>query len=123
MVFKLIYGKQIHLTGSQDKQELCQLRAFIQSHFKALPQKYALTYLDEEGDEITLNDQNDYAILLGNRAKTTKIILREVKQDFVDMTAKLTIHELEEPENKEQLKFQPIQEEVMSNPIQEESRF
>ena len=47
MVFKLIYGKQIHLTGTQDKQQLPQLRAFIEGHFKALPKHYSLTYLDE----------------------------------------------------------------------------
>ena len=122
MVFKLIYGKQIHLTSSQDKQQLPQLQAFIQSHFKTLPERYALTYIDEEGDEITLNDQNDYAILLGNKAKTTKIILREINQDFIDMTAKLTIHELEEPEKKERFMIEPIQQQAESEPVQEESR-
>lgn len=51
---------------------------------------------------------------MGSQAKTTKILIREQNEDFVDMTAKLTIHELEEP-----LEEKP---EEIPEPVQEESR-
>ena len=38
------------------------------------------------------------------------------------MTAKLTIHELEEPEKKERFMIEPIQQQVESEPVPEESR-
>jgi hypothetical protein len=54
MIFKIALGKQIHIINSQDKLKISQLFTTIASIFKGLPNRYALTYLDEDGDEITL---------------------------------------------------------------------
>lgn len=50
MIFKVVFGKQIHLVNSQDKQELNLLLKFIPTVFKGLPNRFTLTYLDEDGD-------------------------------------------------------------------------
>lgn len=94
MIFKVAFGKQIHLINSQDKHKLAQLFNFIPSIFKSLPSRYTLTYLDEDGDEITLKEQEDYDVLLGCGLKTVKITIRENLEEFVDQTNQIVIEEL-----------------------------
>jgi hypothetical protein len=91
MIFKIALGKQIHLINSQDKLKLQQLFTFIPTVFKNLPSRYALTYLDEDGDEITLKEQYDYDILLSSGFKTAKIFIKENLHELVDLTSEIVI--------------------------------
>lgn len=91
MIFKVALGKQIHLINSQDKLKLQQILAFIPTIFKNLPRRYALTYLDEDGDEITLKEQDDYDVLLSSGLKTAKILIRENLDEIVDLTNEIVI--------------------------------
>ena len=63
MLFKIIFGKEIHVMNPKDKSTLVQLKEFIRTVFKRLPSKYILTYTDAEGDQITLGNESDIAIL------------------------------------------------------------
>ena len=83
MIFKVILNKEIHIIKSTDKPTLAELKKFLPNYFKKLPQKYILSYLDEDSDEIVLNDQYDYEILLGSGAKTVKINIKENNEDFM----------------------------------------
>jgi translation elongation factor P/translation initiation factor 5A len=60
MIFKVLFGKQIHLINSSDKLKIEQIFSILPTVFKSLPPRYSLSYLDEDGDEITLKDQSDY---------------------------------------------------------------
>lgn len=53
MIFKVILGNEIHIIKSDDKKKFRQLLSFLPTVFKSLPRKFKLSYLDEEGDEIT----------------------------------------------------------------------
>jgi hypothetical protein len=46
MIFKVLFGKQIHLINSQDKLKIQQFLATLPTIFKGLPSRYALTYYD-----------------------------------------------------------------------------
>jgi len=41
-----------------------------------------LAYIDEDGDEITLETESDYNILLKNGYKSAKILLKHKNHDF-----------------------------------------
>jgi hypothetical protein len=107
MIFKVIFGKQIYLIKPTDKPRFEDFLSSVLSTFKALPNRFTFSYLDEDGDEITLKNQSDYEVLLGSGAKTAKITIRETNEDFmevtnvipVDLTQKIEIEE-EKPAEK-----------------------
>jgi hypothetical protein len=76
MIFKVIFGSEIHVVKSTNKEKFTQFIKLLPSLFKSLPAKFKLSYLDEEGDEITFEDQNDYDVLLGTEQKSVKILIR-----------------------------------------------
>jgi len=51
--------------------------------FKQLPEKFQLTYFDEE-DEITLACQSDLETMLQISQKTVKVYITEVDESFYD---------------------------------------
>jgi hypothetical protein len=53
MIFKVIFGNEIHIIKSTDKQQFHQFYSILPTVFKSLPSRFKLSYLDEEGDEIT----------------------------------------------------------------------
>ena len=53
---------------------------------KKLPAKYMLTYVDSEGDQITLGNENDIKILNESDYKSVKIVIEETSEDFFDQT-------------------------------------
>jgi translation elongation factor P/translation initiation factor 5A len=91
MIFKVIFGSEIHIIKSTDKQKFQQFLSVLPTVFKSLPNRYKLSYLDEEGDEITFEDQNDYNILLGTGQRSVKIIIREDNEEFIEMTNEIHI--------------------------------
>lgn len=57
MFFKIALGKEIHVMNSKENNaSLTELKTFIKRVFKKLPQKFMLTYVDSDGDQITLGN-------------------------------------------------------------------
>jgi hypothetical protein len=50
MIFKVRFGKQIHLVNSTGKQKINQFLNFLPTVFKTIPERFTLSYLDEDGD-------------------------------------------------------------------------
>ena len=80
MFFKIAFGKEIHVMNPKDKTSLSQLEEFIRIVFKRLPPKYMLTYLDAEGDQIALGNENDITILHESGQKSVKIYIEETSE-------------------------------------------
>lgn len=91
MIFKVIFGSEIHIVKSTDKPRFHQLLSFLPTVFKTLPSKFKLSYHDEEGDEITFEDQSDYDVLLATKQKSVKITIKEINEDFIEMTNEIHI--------------------------------
>ena len=73
MIFKIVFDNKIHLVKLAQEATIEQLRGAIGQAFKLHPRQFCMFYVDEEGDDITLNDEHDYAILLSTGQKTMKI--------------------------------------------------
>ena len=57
MFFKVALGKEIHVMNAKENNTtLAELKEFIKKVFKKLPSKFMLTYVDNEGDQITLGN-------------------------------------------------------------------
>jgi len=80
MILKVTFAKKTHLINITDKPNIADLYTAINLIFKSLPSRYTLSYLDEDGDEITLQDQQDYQILMSSNNKTTKVNIKEVNE-------------------------------------------
>lgn len=89
MILKLTFGKKTHLINISDKPNIADLQRSINHIFKSLPSKYTLSYFDEDGDEITLQDQQDYQVLVSSNAKTAKVNIKEVNEEFMELTQKI----------------------------------
>lgn len=50
MILKVNYNKKTHLINTQDKPSIDDLKKSITQTFKSLPDRYALSYIDEDGD-------------------------------------------------------------------------
>lgn len=85
MFFKIALGKEIHvMNAKEDNITLADLKDFIRKVFKKLPAKFMLTYVDTEGDQITLGNENDIKILNESGFKSVKIIVEETSEEFFD---------------------------------------
>lgn len=79
------------MNAKEGKTTLAELKDFIRKVFKKLPAKYMLTYVDSEGDQITLGNENDIKILNDSDYKSVKIIIEETSEDFFDQTQEVAI--------------------------------
>ena len=61
MYMKISCDKEIHLLNKQVTMK--ELRAFIKSTFKNVSKDYSLTYLDVDGDQISLVSEEDVKTL------------------------------------------------------------
>jgi hypothetical protein len=84
MLFKVTHEKEIHIIKSVNAKTLHELKALVPKVFKQHPQNFYLTYLDEDGDEITLATEADFGILIGGGAKSAKILIKEKSENFYD---------------------------------------
>ena len=76
MFLKIALGKEIHVMNSKDSNvTLTELKDYIKKVFKKLPQKYMLTYIDDDGDQITIGNESDVRILNESGVKSAKIII------------------------------------------------
>jgi hypothetical protein len=82
MLFKVVNDKEIHIIKSHNAQTLEELSNSIPLLFKQCPRSFYLAYIDEDGDEITLETESDYNILLRNGYKSAKILLKQKNHDF-----------------------------------------
>lgn len=53
MIFKVFFGSEIHILKSLNKQKFTEFLQTLPSVFKTLPKRYKLSYLDDDGDQIT----------------------------------------------------------------------
>ena len=82
MIFKIVYGKEIHVLNRQVSFD--ELMAFVRSAFKKLPQNFTLSYIDAEGDTIALTGSSDMDILYINHSKASafKIMIDETVEEL-----------------------------------------
>jgi hypothetical protein len=97
MLFKVINDKEIHIIKSQSVQTLQELRNCVPQIFKQHPLNFYLAYIDEDGDEITLETDSDYNILIKTGQKNAKILIKERAHDFEEDTQKIEIVEEDAP--------------------------
>lgn len=81
MIFKISFGKEIHILNRQ--VNYIELISFIKQTFKKLPANFTLSYIDAEGDNITLTNNSDMEILYLSKGSTQslKITITEVKEE------------------------------------------
>ena len=94
----------------------------LPSVFRSLPKRYALSYLDEDGDEISLKDQSDYEVLLGSGQKTAKVTIRENSEEFMEVTNEIQIESTYPEEVKiveEKMEKVAIEEEIVEEKVEE----
>ena len=83
MIFKIAYGKEIHLLNSITTYQA--LQHGIQASFKKLPPCFTISYTDAEGDDISISNQEDLTVF-ENTVKTdkpVKITIQEVKEERI----------------------------------------
>lgn len=90
MFLKVIYKKEVHVYHSKGDTTYESLRKYIGDVFKQLPEKYQLTYFDDE-DEITLACQSDLETMMQISQKTVKVYINEVDESFYDQTQKVVL--------------------------------
>ncbi len=86
MIYKVVYGTEIHVMNSKEPITYAKLQAFIKSVFKRLPSKYTLTYKDSDEDMICLLNDVDMKILSESGMNKVKIEIQECSEDFYDQT-------------------------------------
>ncbi len=79
MFLKLAFGKEIHILNKENPT-LEQIYDFINGKFKKVPKRYTLTYIDEDDDEITINNEDDVKVFLQLKAKSVKIYIKEMSE-------------------------------------------
>jgi translation elongation factor P/translation initiation factor 5A len=73
MIFKVVFDKKIHLLKLSQQASIEDLKRAVAQAYQLQPEAFTLYYIDEEGDDITLNDEHDYAIMTSSELKTMKI--------------------------------------------------
>ena len=87
MIFKVVLDKKIHLVKLAQEATVQELKKAVSQAFKLRPEHFTMFYVDEEGDDITLNDEHDYAILLSSGQKTMKVkVVLEEGQEIMNET-------------------------------------
>ena len=56
MIFKVVLNKKIHLIKLGEHSTINDLRNSILAAYKLNNDSFAMFYIDDEGDDITLND-------------------------------------------------------------------
>ncbi len=89
MIFKAVFRKKIHLLNLKGQETIEELKKTVSSLFKLAPEHFEMFYIDEEGDQITLYDQQDFAILMFNSPKSVKIMIEEVGGEVMNQNSSL----------------------------------
>ena len=101
MIFKVVLDKKIHLLKLGQQATIEDLKRSISQAYKLQSESFVMFYIDEEGDDITLNDEHDFAILTSSEQKTMKI--------KVVLAAEEPTHIRSETEHIEAEPIEPIQ--------------
>lgn len=83
MIFKIVFGKEIHLLNSITSYP--SLVEGIKGSFKKLPPSFTLSYADSEGDQISVSNQEDFKVLEGANKpeKPVKVIIQETVEERI----------------------------------------
>jgi len=93
MFFKIVFGKEIHVMNAKETTSLSELRSFVKGVFKRLPPKYMLSYIDNEGDQITLGNESDVKVLQESGLKSVKLVIEETSEEFFDQTVEVIVED------------------------------
>lgn len=108
MIFKVSHDKKIHLINLKGKESIEELKKAIAQAFKLVASGFELSYIDEDGDQITLNDEQDFAILTSLSLKTMKINVQEVDTDVKSESELSLLQEKCEPKIEESIQ-EPVE--------------
>jgi len=77
MIFKIVFGKEIHLLNSIASYS--ELVEGIKVSFRKLPSPFAISYADAEGDQISISNQEDFKVFESSNKsdKPVKITVQE----------------------------------------------
>lgn len=75
MIFKIIFRKEIHIV-IQDVPNFEELMKNIKCSYTRLPDFFSIIYVNEEGDKMTINGQNDMQALFYIDNQTNTILLQ-----------------------------------------------
>lgn len=64
MIFKVALNSKMRLINLKDKESFEELRRSVSNSFGLSINGFEMTYIDEDGDEITLSDAQDFGILV-----------------------------------------------------------
>ena len=73
MIFKAALDKKNHLIKLGQSSTVEDLKKSIAQSFKLPSEGFTMCYVDEEGDDITLSDEHDFAILTSSGLKNMKV--------------------------------------------------
>jgi hypothetical protein len=79
MLFKIVLGEQIRVYDSKGQASLQELHSFIGKIFPKLT-RYCLWYSDEDGDQISLDNEADLVLYL-EQCKKPKIFIKETSSE------------------------------------------
>jgi hypothetical protein len=79
MIFKVAHGKEIHMLSKQ--VSFSELHAFVLASFRKVPTHFALSYLDNEGDAITISSQEDLDVVYQMKVPSLKITISETNEE------------------------------------------
>jgi hypothetical protein len=78
MFIKLVLGNQIHILNKEIT--MTEIHSFIADRFKNIPESYNLTYIDSDGDTISIMSDNDIKSLQqSSNGKATKVFISKVE--------------------------------------------
>lgn len=81
MIFKVALNNKMRLINFKGKESFEELRVAISQSFSLPRNGFEMSYIDEDGDEITLSDEQDFAILTSSDLKTMKIKVKVFNQE------------------------------------------
>jgi hypothetical protein len=77
MLFKIVFEKQIRVFDCKEAPSISAIHTFIKRSFPHL-KNYAIYYLDEDHDQITLESETDLNIYLSEDNKKPKIYIQKM---------------------------------------------
>lgn len=101
-MYKFVYGQEIHAC-KQEIEKFEKLLDFIKLSFRQLPKNIKLTYLDNEGDEINLCNDEDLKAL--NQTKFTKKPKIQIKNMGGDLLRQEDLQRSQVISHREQISF------------------
>ena len=105
MKFKLVFNNEIHIVKAELKSH-CQLTDLIQKRFFAIvPMNYYIEYFDDDGDQVSICNEDDFQVLLDDLKgkKSMKLYIQDPHNLIQIMPSKVKVCESKLVEPKEEI--------------------